>query len=92
MLIDVNEKVTKEAYELGMGLNKFVLDMRAALADGWQPGSDLPAVLTATINDLVPAVQGVDQLAAEEKENTEAFFTAFMLPVKSLVFKLLAKA
>lgn len=90
MLIDLPiQKGTKEAYELAAGLKQFTLDIKRALADGWQPTQDIPAFLAATITDLVPAVQGVDKLGAEEKENAEAFVTSFLIPSKELAFELL---
>lgn len=85
-VIQVQVSVSKEASELGDGLVKFVSDVKQALADGWQPGSDLPALLQATIADLVPAVQGVEKLGAEIVENEEAFVTAFMLSGKKIVY------
>jgi len=91
MLIEVNEKVSKEAYELALGLKKFVVSIKQSLSDGWQPGSDLPVLLQAVILDLVPAINGIDKIPEEEKENLEAFVTAFLLPVKSLAFELLKK-
>lgn len=90
-LLDVNQKVSKEAYELADGVKKTILDIKKALEDGWQPGQDLPAVLSAVMVDLVPAVQGIDKMSVEMTEDTEAFVTAFLLPFKSLAFELIAK-
>lgn len=79
MVVDLNVKVSKEAHELADGMANCVLAIKKALADGWQPGQDLPVVLSAVMTDLVPAVQGVDKLAGEQKENITAFVTAFTL-------------
>lgn len=89
--MEVSVKVTKEAYELSVGLKKFVLDVKQALSDGWQPGQDLPVVMQAAVMDLVPAVQGLESLGAEQKEDLEAFVTALSLPMKELAFSLLKK-
>lgn len=89
MVIQTSQNVTKEAFELSSGLKKFVLDIKKALADGWQPGTDLPVVMQAAIMDLVPAVQGLENLGAEKKEDSEAFVTGLLLPMKELGFALL---
>lgn len=88
MVQDVTVKVSKEAYELGEGLKKFVLSIKGALADGWQPGQDIPVVLTAALSDLVPAVQGVEKVKEEVKEDLEAFVSALVLPAKEMAFAL----
>lgn len=87
--MEVTQKVTKEAYELGEGCKKTVLAIYKALKDGWQPGQDMPIVFQTIMADLVPAVQGIEKLTEEQKEDQEAFFTSFMLPAKSLAFELL---
>lgn len=89
MVQDVQVKVSKEAHELGEGLKKFVLSIKGALADGWQPGADIPVVLSAALADLVPAVQGVEKIKDETKEDLEAFVSALVLPAKELAFALL---
>lgn len=89
--LKVEQEVSKEAYELSSGLKKAIEDVQKALADGWQPGQDLPVMLQALMMDIVPAVQGVDKMGAEMVEDTEAFVTAFLLPFKSLAFDLIAK-
>lgn len=78
MELEIKVKVTKEAYELGQGVFLFIKHMKAALADGWQPGKDIPVVLQAALADLVPAMQGVDQLGAEKDANKTAFVNAFV--------------
>lgn len=90
-VLDIQVKVTKEAHELSSGLKAFVLHIQKALSDGWQPGADLPVVMQAAIVDLVPAVQGLEGLGAEQKEDVEAFVTGLSLPMKELAFALLKK-
>lgn len=57
----------KEATELAAGLEKFVKACKVALADGFQPGTDLPPVLTSAMNDLFPAIQGAELVKEELK-------------------------
>lgn len=89
--MEVSVKVTKEAYELADGLKKFVLDIKGALADGWQPGADLPVVLSAALADLVPAVQGVEKLGDEAKADVQGFINGLVLPAEALAVALLKK-
>lgn len=71
--------VSKEAHELGEGLSKLVKVIRTQLANGWQVGEDLGPIFQSAIGDLVPAVQGVDQLTAEQREDPVAFAHAVSL-------------
>jgi hypothetical protein len=81
----VQVDVSKEAYELGQGVAKFVGALAKALKDGWQVGSDLPVVVAATLGDLVPALQGVEKLPAEAMAETGPFATALFLGVADCV-------
>lgn len=57
----------KEAHELAAGLEKFAMAVKAALKDGFQPGQDIPPVLSSAIVDLIPAMQGVEVVKDELK-------------------------
>lgn len=67
MLIQV--QVSKELYEAGQGVAAFVKAMKGALADGWQAGHDLPIAMAAALEDLVPALNGINQVPAEVAED-----------------------
>lgn len=58
----------KETVELGEGLSEFIVAMKTALADGWQTGEDLPAIITAAMAHLAPAIQGAEKIGAETKD------------------------
>jgi len=77
--VSVSVEVSKEAYELGMGLADFAGAVKSALADGWQVGSDVPAVITAALQHLVPAMNGANNLGSELAEDKAAFVQAWML-------------
>lgn len=87
--VKVEVEVSKEAHELAVGSKKVILGIKEALKDGWQPGQDLPVVLNAVLMDLVPAVQGVEKLGDEAKEDVGAFVSAFLVEAKDLAVKLL---
>lgn len=84
MKIKVEVEVSKEAYELGQGLAVFIKAAKQALNDGFQPGQDLPALMMSAMNDLLPAVQGLDQIEAEIKEDGQAFRQAVALGLSGI--------
>ena len=81
----VEVQVSKEAHELGEGLQKFVSSTRQALADGWQPGQDLPVVLASALEHLIPAIQGAEKIGAEAA-NKQAFANAVYLSLSPIAF------
>lgn len=68
--------IPNETGELVKGLSKFVASIKTAMADGWQPGTDLPAIMMAAMSDLPAAIDGWDQLDDEAKANPEAMIAA----------------
>lgn len=75
----VSVEVSKEAHELGVGLVEVVKAVKLALADGFQPGADLPAIVVAAVAKLPPAIEGLDKLGGELAEDPVAFVRAFAL-------------
>ena len=89
--VSVTVEVSKELYELGQGLSKVVASVKQALADGWQPGQDLPTIAMAAYADLVPAVQGLDKAGAELAEDRSAALRAVSLGLSDVVDSVLPK-
>jgi len=54
---------------LAVGLGKFAVAVKTSMADGWDLSQDLPALMTAALTDLLPAINGVDQIGDEAKED-----------------------
>ena len=77
----VSVEVSKESHELATGVSNIVSVVRQCLADGWQPGTDVPTVVLAVIHELGTAMQGVDKIAAEWQEDRGATVLAALLPV-----------
>jgi hypothetical protein len=90
--IKVELEVAKESYELASGLTKFIADVKAALADGWQPGTDLPLILSASISDLAPAVAGAEKVGGEVTTDPEKFADAMYCGLKGLPWLFVKKA
>jgi hypothetical protein len=77
--------VPKETYELADGLVKLIDAVRTALKDGWQPGTDLPAIATSAFAILPPAIAGFDQLGAEFKADKGKLVLALAVAVDKIV-------
>ncbi len=87
----VQTEVAKEVYELGVGLDKMVGAVQHALKDGWQPGQDIPVLLTSAMTDLVPAIQGAEKIA-EEAKDVQAFANGLYLGLGQTAFRFVKKA
>jgi len=83
MKVSVEIEVSKEAYELGSGAARFIKAVKDALADGWETGQDLPLVVSALFAEMA-AIEGVDQLDDEYKEDPAAFAKAVMLGLSDI--------
>lgn len=77
--VTITIEVPKEAQELFGGLVKIVQSVKTALADGWDPATDLPVIITQSLVELAPMIQGVDQLPAEFKADPAAFIKSAVL-------------
>ena len=72
-------EVSKEASELADALAGIVKAVRLAVKDGFQPGTDIPAIVVQALALLPTAIAGVDQLGPELAEDKAAFFQAWTL-------------
>lgn len=72
-------EVPKEWSELADAFVAVAKAVKAAKADGWNNAQDIPAVLLASFAPLTTAINGVDQLAPEFKENPAAALQAMLL-------------
>ena len=86
MKLKVEVEVSKEIYEAGQGLGKFVRAMRGALKNGWQPGEDLPVAMQHAMSDLVPALNGITEVKAEVDEDKAAAARAVSLGLVDTLF------
>ena len=85
-VIKIEIEVAEGGHELSESLRQFVKDTRTALADGWQPGQDIPAILTAAFTRLVPAIRAVEKIGPEASENPRALTKGVANPVIDIVF------
>lgn len=89
--VKVELEVSKEAYELGKGLSALMINIKKSLADGFQPGSDLPAIVTGSLSSLFSAVQGAEKIGSEASEDAEKFSDAIYCGLKPGIFALVKK-
>lgn len=88
---EVTVKVSSEAHEVAEAISGLVLSTKKALADGFQAGADMPAVLVENMAKLLKAIEGVEKLPAEAKEDVGAFVSAFTVETAKIVSELLKK-
>lgn len=79
--IEVPVSVSKEAHDIGSGLFKIQKAAKEALSDGWQPGQDLPIILTTAMSEMLEMLSGIDKVPGEWSEDNAAFMKAFMIPL-----------
>ena len=77
--------VTKEVYELGLALKGMVEATKTALDDGFQAGTDLPAIVLSSVGNLTTAVQGIEKVGDEFKNAPVEAVLGALLPVVDAV-------
>ena len=75
MNITVQIECSKELTELGDGLAKFIKVLRREAADGID-FTDIPAILSSAMADLVPALDGVENIKDELFQDRSSFINA----------------
>lgn len=75
----IESEVPKEIYELAAGIGDMALVIKAAVADGFQVGQDVPVIIAAAIQKLIPAFDGFEKVSGEYKEASLAFAEAIAL-------------
>lgn len=80
----VSREVAKEAHEAVQFPVEIVKAVKLALADGWQPGTDVPAVILAVLAKAPQAIAGLDQLEGELAEKRGAVMQAVGIAVGDL--------
>lgn len=69
--VDVTIQASKELYELGQGIKGFLAALKEESKDGLDV-TDIGAVLAAAMTSLVPALDGVTDIADEIKDDPQA--------------------
>jgi hypothetical protein len=85
MLMDVSRSVSKETYEMGQALASLVGAIKKALEDGWQPGQDIPVIISAMIAELGKITKGLQGARSEMEAYPAEFHAAVGLALADLV-------
>lgn len=75
----VSVEVEEKSYDVGQAVKNIVESAQQALADGFQPGQDVPAILTSSIMQLVTILQNAPAIPAESQEDLAAFIKSWSL-------------
>lgn len=80
-------ELPKEICELAEGLGSLVGAVRLALADGWQMEKDLPVLLMESVQKLGPALDGLDKVIGEAKEDPAGAAEALLVCLLPKILK-----
>jgi len=78
-VVKVEVSIGKETHEFSAGVTGLIRETRKALADGYKPGDDIPAILLAAVEHFIPAVQGIEKIPDEIEADKVAFIKALGL-------------
>ena len=84
----ISIEVSKETYELGQGLAKFVMAVKEATDDGFSYGDDIPDIISSAVGDLLPALDGVSDIGKEFKEDPRVFAQTVLIIGTNIVEEL----
>lgn len=86
----VSTEVCEASNKIGTALKTICVNTKKALADGWQPGQDIPVILVGSMTDLLAAVAVANQLGEDAKDPLEMAF-GILIPLKEGAQELLKK-
>lgn len=75
----VSVSVEDKSYDVGQAVVQIVKAAKDALADGFQPGQDIPAILSAAIAQLVKILGDAPAIPAESGDDLTAFIKSWSL-------------
>ena len=78
-------EVSKSADDLGGGLYNILAAAQKALADGWQPGSDVPAIVVAAAGEIMSMVSAAPGVLTDLAEDKMAFVRGITLRCEDMV-------
>jgi len=81
VLLKIEVEVPKEVYEIGQCVGNMLSAAGVALKDGWQPGQDIPVILTGALSGLMTAIDGCQKVIAEAKAKPFKLAQGVSIPV-----------
>jgi len=76
-------QVSANTFEAAARVTAFVKAAKKALEDGFKPGDDLDPLIAAATANLIPLAGSLWGIAAEFKQDKEAFAAAIMIGIKN---------
>lgn len=86
--IKLEIEVSKEVHEVGEALKEMILVTKKALEDGFQLDKDLGPLLTVAVAKLPPAIDGLNKVSAEIKEDPQAVAMALAYHLAGVIVAL----
>lgn len=83
-------ELPKESLDLGIALREVLKATGKALEDGFQPGADLPVIITSAVANLAGAINGLQSLPANFVESPAKSSVAILAPVGEGIDELIA--
>ena len=83
--MDITVKVAPSTHAFGTALAAFVVEIQKALADGWQPASDIPEIVLDGVKTLAPAIGKLQDVLGEAAGDKQAFANAVALTIIQVV-------
>lgn len=77
--VTVQVEISKSADTIGHGLYNLVVAAKNAMADGWQPGRDVPALVMAAAGELMTIVGAIGSIPGDVTEDKIAFLQGLEL-------------
>jgi len=90
-LIKKEIELPKETSEIVDYVADLVINAKEALNDGFQIGTDIPAIATKSFNGLITAVDGMDKIEDEFKSDEASFMLAWAIAGAKIYKALKAK-
>lgn len=89
--VKVEFEAPKETHELGLAIAKLMKNYKAAVADGFQVGQDIPAILMGSFNEVMAGIDGVDKVGAEFKADPVNAAMGALVPLADGISELVKK-
>lgn len=89
--VKVEFDAPKETHEVGKAIAGLMKNYKVAVADGFQVGQDAPAILMGSFNELMAAIDGVDQIGAEFKADPVNAAMGALVPLAEGISELVKK-
>lgn len=89
--VEVKFDAPKETHELGVAVAKLMANYKTAVADGFQVGQDVPAILMGSFNEIMAGIDGIDKSPEEFKNDPVKAAMGMLVPLADGISELIKK-